>query len=1131
MFTRRRGSGVPFRLRCSSRSRREDSHTPALHWPTAARPPGPGGHSAGSCKKATSLARDDPTLKSRQSKDVPLLEDRPPGGRVLVGAGRVLDVGPSVEWSYEGEPGQDQLRCIMWERSLRHSIRPGFADGFLLPYQEILANPDLAGEDLSRFVAQAPSEHFDEFSYVTELVGNDGAIAALLELARVVELLPTVADGPWETVAGWLSERLADAWKMRGPYPGLGAALGAAGFECGALITHRVVDGLEDPEDDPWPQLDRAIREGAEGRGPAAGLVGRMARQLWERIFEDDQRRRFLKLVARFPLTVAQARRFFDPQEREQAGIDAHPSDFLNNPYLFYEVDRGRDDSVSLRAIDRSLFPRSAKVRTVLDDSLLPEPVTERNDDRRVRAACTDLLETAASQGSTLLDEAGLRRRLSSMEFDPPCDPPTQLFELAAEGFEPVLRPTDLAEGRGRGWQLARLSEASNLIADEVERRVQRGRLEANWDWRRLVDDAIPEAFDSSDAAEEEARAEKARALQALAQSRISALIGPAGTGKTTLLAALCSQPDVEAAGVLLVAPTGKARVQLQDSVGVTAKTLAQFLYPERWDQERGYHSAPEAAKVSGYGTVVVDEASMLDEEMLGALLDAVEGVDRLVLCGDHRQLPPIGPGLPFSDLIRYLDEELVDNPDFGGGLAKLSVGRRQRPSSGEDEAGTGRDDLAIASLFSIDGSLPTSDQALATVLQGEGDGTIEIIPWQREQDLHRELRTFLSERMGIELGSAEALRVSLGATEEINGRMRFKFGEGGSGSENWQLLSPVRSREGGVSGLNRLVRNSWREGNASLAHRSNAFPPPMGADEILFNDKVMCVRNHRRDAWLVEERDKVDAVVANGEIGIAVHWPRRRGGQPNGLTVEFSTQPGSQFTFWGWELNGKSIEKDVLDLAYAITIHKSQGSQFVRTLVVVPNPSPLLCPELLYTALTRHREKTTLFVQGDPQKIREFGEVRRSETARRLTSLFRPADPFEGPNGETFDGSHVHRTSNGELVCSKSEVIVAETLRRVGIPYEYEKPLVMSDGTERLPDFTINISGKPTIYWEHLGLLGKAGYRADWEAKKSWYAQHGILPWRGGGGERGILVWSEDSPEGRIDASEIEEIARLLLG
>jgi hypothetical protein len=275
-----------------------------------------------------------------------------------------------------------------------------------------------------------------------------------------------------------------------------------------------------------------------------------------------------------------------------------------------------------------------------------------------------------------------------------------------------------------------------------------------------------------------------------------------------------------------------------------------------------------------------------------------------------------------------------------------------------------------------------------------------------------------------------------------------------------------------------------------------------------------------------VATSERLDGELANGEIGMVVGWPPSTG-KPEGIKVEFSTQKGLQFTFWTKELNKESENRDLLELAYAITIHKAQGSQFRRTLVVVPNPSPLLSPELLYTALTRQRESVAIFVQGEPARLREIGQPNRSATGLRLTRLFRAPDPFETPQGRVFDAAHVHRTSKGDMVRSKSEVIVADTLARLGIPYVYEQELRMEDGTTRQPAFTIRLEGRPTIYWEHLGMLGSAGYVADWEAKKRWYAAHGILPWTDGGGAAGVLVWSEEEPHNRgIDVQAIERRA-----
>jgi hypothetical protein len=215
--------------------------------------------------------------------------------------------------------------------------------------------------------------------------------------------------------------------------------------------------------------------------------------------------------------------------------------------------------------------------------------------------------------------------------------------------------------------------------------------------------------------------------------------------------------------------------------------------------------------------------------------------------------------------------------------------------------------------------------------------------------------------------------------------------------------------------------------------------------------------------------------------------------------------------------------------LAYAVTVHKSQGSQFKVTLVVIPDPCSLLSPELLYTALTRQQVKVILLKQGEAAALRDFASPARSVTARRLTCLLRPADPFALADGTIFDGSHVHRTARGDdLVRSKSEVIVADALYSLGLGYAYERELTFPGEFPIHPDFTVTRPGTRPVYWEHLGRLDSPGYRADWDARKAWYASHGILPWEDGGGPAGSLVCSDEnvSSEG-ISSHGIRELAR----
>lgn len=128
--------------------------------------------------------------------------------------------------------------------------------------------------------------------------------------------------------------------------------------------------------------------------------------------------------------------------------------------------------------------------------------------------------------------------------------------------------------------------------------------------------------------------------ISAEAESRLSVLIGGAGTGKTTLLSLLCKSPQIRDGGVLLLAPTGKARVRMsqammEQGVQSTAKTVAQFLSESK--RFNGYTmeyrlSNEEAANVPY--TVIIDESSMLTEEMFGALFQALrKKAQRIIFC------------------------------------------------------------------------------------------------------------------------------------------------------------------------------------------------------------------------------------------------------------------------------------------------------------------------------------------------------------------------------------------------------------------------------------------------------------------------------------------------------------------
>jgi len=147
------------------------------------------------------------------------------------------------------------------------------------------------------------------------------------------------------------------------------------------------------------------------------------------------------------------------------------------------------------------------------------------------------------------------------------------------------------------------------------------------------------------------------------------------------------------------------------------------------------------------------------------------------------------------------------------------------------------------------------------------------------------------------------------------------------------------------------------------------------------------------------------------------------------------------------------------------------------------------------------------------------------SETDNRNTYLFKVIvrDDVEGvPYAE----NRIHRTKNGFLVRSKSEVIVANELINSGIDlteknYEARLPSINNSHDYKLPDFTFAVNGK-TYYWEHLGMLSVESYRRSWARKLAWYKENLY-------GE--TLITSEDGSDGSIDSKTINRIIQEKLG
>jgi ATP-dependent exoDNAse (exonuclease V) alpha subunit len=1066
------------------------------------------------------------------AKQVPLVEDT--GRRVIVGVGRVKSIGNLTEYEYEGAPG-NKLRSLLWERMVIHSIRPDLADGFLMPYHEALVKSDDGRAfDPAEIVAFAPEDRFEEFSYATEHVGHDAAISALLAcraaLLRASELF-NISISKQEQ---WIDRELGRLWKKRGPFPGLGAVLSATGITMGNFIAQALTDTVGD-EGNPWPAWDATLQN------PDKHLPKELSRHIdgtiakaWKRM--DQERRAFLELLSRIDLTIEQAGFLAIPEVRAEGGVTLSDSDFIKNPYLIYEATRLTTTPVAIGTVDRGLFPAIF----VRDRFPIPAPTLVKTavDARRLRALTIRELEDATARGDTLRARediiTALRRREESQN-ETRTEVTADLLAVAEEEqFDDEIRIIRMADKR-LAYQLDRFHAVGNIIRDMVKKRSQPPRHQLAVDWRAELDTrlgSLPTEAEERDK-EERARQEKAAALAEISASRFSVLIGPAGTGKTTLLSVLCQRAEVNGEGILLLAPTGKARVRMEaiaKQAGIEnyeAYTLAQFLSTtDRYvGSTRRYRLTGEPGD-KGARTVIVDECSMLTEEMMAALLEALSGVHRLIFVGDSRQLPPIGAGRPFADIIAYLTPTDIEArfPRVGAAFAELTVPRRQ--GSGE------RDDLQLAAWFGGAVTAPGDDQVFEILAGRRVSDHIRFFQWETPDELEAALPKVIAETLSFAADKEEwqSFAESLGAQLDDNGSAWFNVAYGsrassGKQAEAWQILSPVRQKPWGVDPLNRLVHVRYKGQQIEKARNPGRFrsiPTPMGDAQIIYGDKV--INNSNWSVWkkrIYPEPEK-NGYLANGEIGMVVghRKTKARDWWPKDLEIEFSTQVGKSFKFWKSDFDPEGDAN--LDLAYALTVHRAQGSEFEVVFLVLPRSPLMLTRELLYTALTRQKKKVVVLHQGSATDLQKLSSEKYSATASRLTNLFSAPKPVKV--GDSFlEERLIHVTSRGEAVRSKSEVIIANLLHSRKIAYHYEHPLEIN-GVTKYPDFTIEDDDTGiTYYWEHCGMLNDPAYTRRWIEKQRWYRSIGILPLSEGGGTKGTLIVSEDQSDGGIDCSKID--------
>ena len=1012
--------------------------------------------------------------------------------RLVMGTGRITSVGAPKAYDVVDKRKPTHL---MWDLLIRHSIRPAEDDGFLLPYHEYIEPTGDPVEDerrldlLREIAVPADPAHMRVFSYAAELAPADIALSTLVRCLESVRKIREhgIAKGPWERREEWLNKQIARAWQDRGTFPGLGPALEALGMRLGTALTLELLSsGIVASDDDPWPTVDTMIR--GKRNPPHAAYADdiRAVRDTWTNL--SKERRALLKLLSRFALTSGQARRWFDPAKRAKGtATKVSDEEILANAYQMSEVDLGDwDDSpVSVGMIDRGLLPDS----TVAAKHPVPAPssIGSTSDARRLRAAIVAVLRDASADGDSLLSTSETLQRVAKLDLAHPCIVGSDWPATNQPTLGGVVELVKIASGESRNQpmialQLGELKGREKRLRSIFSKRAGKPCTPINSDWKRLLESAIASAggkYDPSNERHAQAIAEQAVALDRLLSRRLSVLVGQAGTGKTSVMGALMLCEPLAKNGVLLLAPTGKARVRLGQATNAGAMTVAQFLnHLGRYDGSRQRPLFTGTEKHRREKTVIIDECSMLTMDDIAAVLEALDlaHVQRVILVGDPNQLPPIGVGRPFADLVSYLETTSANADNgtpLGNALAKLTVEVRAVTAANDSS-----DTLRLASWFTREPQPVDADRVLSDLELGSSFNDLDLTCWSTPDELRTKLLEAFQRHLGLrDSDDIAGFNSSLGLNDQ--GWVSFDAPEG---SERWQILSPVRMHPHGVHDLNRWVQRHFRAKELEAA--ANRWVVSLGDESIVIRDKVIQTSNQQRSAY--DGNALAKYYLANGEVGLVVP------GKNGWLNVLFAGRPRLRFGYRERDFPGGS---GPLELAYALTAHKSQGSEFGKVFVILPRNCRLLSRELLYTALTRSREQLVLLIQGDdPTALFDLSRPERSETARRNTNLFqgvvRVADDAI-PYAEHL----IHRTEKGHLVRSKSELVIANMLCQLEIDYEYER---VCDGTTepgRLrPDFSFVMPDGDLIVWEHLGMLDRPDYKRGWEWKRHWYERNGFV-------------------------------------
>ncbi len=391
---------------------------------------------------------------------------------------------------------------------------------------------------------------------------------------------------------------------------------------------------------------------------------------------------------------------------------------------------------------------------------------------------------------------------------------------------------------------------------------------------------------------------------------KFTILTGGPGTGKTSILRALVEILKAKKVRVHLAAPTGRAAQRLAQTTGGFATTIHRLL---KYDPAGGGFVANESAPLAT-DFLIVDEASMLDNRLASALLQAVPSRAHLLLVGDTDQLPSVGAGNVLKDLIAVATAE---SSPHAPAVTRLAVIYRQQGQS-----------QIVTTAHAINAGDPSLPPAVNEVSATQVWADLTFIVATDAEDCVRKTLELVTAFIPEKLKWPHPIR-------------------------DVQVLAPMHK---GVAGV----------GNFNVQLQAALNPSPRGAKALRTPSGEF-----RAGDKLIQLRNNYDKNLFNGDIGVITAIDAEGGT----FTADFD---GDVHTFERGEFND-------LALAYTVSIHKSQGSEY--PVVIVPLLKAhfmMLQRNLIYTAITRGRKK--VFIIGEPAAYAMA--VRNAESKTRTTHL-----------------------------------------------------------------------------------------------------------------------------------------------